>query len=83
MKDKNDFLPADKYQMFPQIDNIILGVWPGMPKLPKITKLLFFCNILGTKWVMKFLTCKKVWELTTNWYYDFNWDGQAFPKFPK
>ena len=39
MKDEVDFLPADKRQMFPQIEIIILSVWPGMPKLPKITSL--------------------------------------------
>ena len=31
-----DFLPADIRQIFPQNDTIILGVWPGLPKLPKI-----------------------------------------------
>ena len=45
------FLPADKCQIFHQIDAIILGVWPGMPKLPKITNLLFLCNILRSKCV--------------------------------
>ena len=49
VKDEVDFLPADKCQMFPQIDTIILGVWPGMLKLPKITSLLFLCNILRKK----------------------------------
>ena len=49
MKDEVDFLPADKRQMFPQIEIIMLGVWPGMPKLPKITSLLFLCNILRKK----------------------------------
>ena len=35
-------MPADKCQIFPQIDTVILGVWPGMPKLPlKKTSLLF------------------------------------------
>ena len=48
-KDEVDFLSADKCQIFTQIDTIILGVWPGMPKLPKITSLLFFCNILRKK----------------------------------
>ena len=48
-KDEDDFLPADKRQWFPQINTIILGVWPGMPKLPKITSLLFLCNILRKK----------------------------------
>ena len=37
VKQKVNFLPADKCQIFPQIDTIILGVWPGMPKLPKET----------------------------------------------
>ena len=27
-------------------------VWPGMSKLPKITSLLFLCNILKQTWVM-------------------------------
>ena len=49
VKGEVDFLPADKCQMFPQIDTIILGVWPGMLKLPKITSLLFLCNILRKK----------------------------------
>ena len=46
VKGEVDFLPADKCQMFPQIDTTILGVWPVMPKLPKVTSLLFLCNIL-------------------------------------
>ena len=49
VKDEADFLPADKCQMFPQIDTIILGVWPGMLKLPRITSLLFLCIILRKK----------------------------------
>ena len=49
MKDKVDFLPADKCQIFSQIDTIALGVWPGMPKSAKITSLLFLCNILRKK----------------------------------
>ena len=43
------FLPVDKCQMFPQVDTIILGVWPGMPKLPKIAGLLFLYNIFRKK----------------------------------
>ena len=57
MKDELDFLPADERQMFPQIDTIILGVWPGMPKLPKVTSLLFLCNILRKKRMMKLNFC--------------------------
>ena len=47
--DEVDFLPADKCQIFPQIDALILGVWPSMSKLPKIASLLFLCNILRKK----------------------------------
>ena len=39
-KEVNDevyFWHADKHQKFLQIGTIVLGVWPGMPKLPKIT----------------------------------------------
>ena len=53
VKDEADFLPGDKCQ----IDTIILGVWPGTLKLPKITSLLFLCNILRKKWVMKLISC--------------------------
>ena len=42
VKDEGDFLPVDKYQ----IDTIILGVLPGMPKLPKKESLLFFLQYL-------------------------------------
>ena len=45
VKDEVDFLPTVKRQRFLQTDTIILSVWPGMPKLPKITSLLFLCNI--------------------------------------
>ena len=48
-KDETDFLPAYKRQRFLQFDIIILGAWPGMPKLPKTTSLLFLCNILRQK----------------------------------
>ena len=41
MGDEADFLSADKRQGFPQFDTIILGVWPGMPKLPKIVSYFF------------------------------------------
>ena len=32
-------------------------VWPGMSKLPKITSLLFLCNILKKTWLMKLIFC--------------------------
>ena len=45
MKDEVDLLPADKRRRFLQGDTIILGVCV-IPMLPKITSLLFLCNIL-------------------------------------
>ena len=35
-------------------------MWPGMPKLPKITSWLFLCNILRKKWVLKLIFCMQV-----------------------
>ena len=46
MKDEVDFLPESKDQRFFQIDTIIL---------PKITSLLFLCNILRKKRGMKLI----------------------------
>ena len=82
LKVEVDFLPGDKHQRFLQIGTIILGVCLGTPKLPKIGSLLFFCNILKKKRMMKLI-----------WHADkhegflqiddmiFDGDGQAFPKF--
>ena len=36
VKDEVDFLPANKHQSFLETDIINLGVWPSMPKLPKV-----------------------------------------------
>ena len=50
MGDEVDFLPADKYQLF--LDHWydhFRYVCPGMPKLPKISSLLFLWNILRKK----------------------------------
>ena len=44
-----DEVPAENHKRFLQIDTIILGVWPGMPSLPKITSLLLLCDILREK----------------------------------
>ena len=35
-------------------------VWPGMLNLPKETRLLFLCNILRKKWVMKLIYCMPI-----------------------
>ena len=58
MKDEVDFLPTDRRQRFFQID--IMCLWPGMPKLTKITSLLFLCNILRKKRVMKLIICMNI-----------------------
>ena len=84
MKDQADFLPADNCQIFPQIDTFILGMWPGMPKIPNILSLLFLCNILRNKCVIKLIfwmetSMKACYKLI----YYFNWDSQASPEFPK
>ena len=36
------------------------SVWPGMPKLGKIKSLLFFCNVLRNKWVIKLIFCMQI-----------------------
>ena len=46
-----EFLSAGK-QIFLWIGTIILGVWPGIPKLSKIASLLYLCNIVRKKWVI-------------------------------
>ena len=48
MKDGADFLPADKRKSFLQ-NYHFRCVWPGIPKLPKITSFLLLCNILRKK----------------------------------
>ena len=83
MKDEVDFLPADKcwriwYYQF-------RCVWLDMPKLPKITNLLFLDNMLRKKWVMQLIfymqismkaCCKLIIRL-------FDGYGQAFPSSQK
>ena len=48
-----DFLPADWYYHF-------RCVWPGIPKLLKITSLLFLFNILRKSCVMKLIFCMQI-----------------------
>ena len=55
VKDEVDFLLAVKHQRFLQIDTIILGVWPGIPKLQKKTSLLFVCNVFRKKSDIKWI----------------------------
>ena len=69
----------------PRRMNWFRSVWPGMPKLPKITSSLFLCNILRKKWKMKliFLHADKheVSHRLVLWFLIGN--GQPFPKYPK
>ena len=53
IKENVDFWSADKHQKLLQIDSITLGVWPGISKLPKITSLVFLCNMLRKKEVIE------------------------------
>ena len=66
MKDENDFLPADNRQrLFQNWYYHFRCLWPSMSKLPKITILLFLCNILRKKRVMMFFSaCRQAWKLT-------------------
>ena len=56
-KNEIDFLTADKLQWFVEIDFIILGVCVArhMPKFPKKISLIFLCNLLRKKLVMKLI----------------------------
>ena len=59
-------------------------VWPGMPILPKITSLLFLCNILRKKWVMQLIFCMQIsmkacFKLIL-WFW---WRWSSIPKVPK
>ena len=60
-------------------------VWPGMPKLFKITSLLFLYNMLRKKRVMQLIfymqiSIKACYKLILRLFDGY---GQAFPKFPK
>ena len=53
-------------------------MWPGIPILLKITRLLFVCNMLRKKWVMKLIFPMKVpYKLILIFYRD----NQTFPKY--
>ena len=56
-----------------------------MPKLPKITSLLFLYNMFRKKWVMQLIfymqiSMKACYKLIQRFFDGY---GQAFPKFPK
>ena len=52
-----------------------------IPKSPKITSLLFLCNIWKNKWVMVLIFCMQKSMKASNWYSDFWWS--SFRKVPK
>ena len=56
-------------------------VCPGMLKLPKITSLIFLCNILRKNWVMKLIFCMKVSMKAC--YKLIVWEWSKIPKVPK
>ena len=56
-----------------------------MSKIPKITSLLFLCNMLRKKWAMQLIfymqiSMKGCYKLILRYFYGY---GQAFAKFPK
>ena len=56
-------------------------VCPSMLKLPKITSLLFLCNILRKNWVMKLIFCMQVSMKAC--YKLIVWEWSKIPKVPK
>ena len=59
-------------------------VWPDMPKLPKTKTLLFFCNVLTEKWMMKLTFCMQLSMKTycklILWFW---WRWSSISKVPK
>ena len=84
-KHEVDFLPADKHQSFLQGDVIILVVCgQACSNCPKWQVCYFFAiSSERSEWWSLFFACRQAWKLAINWYYDFDGDGQAFPKFWK
>ena len=55
-------------------------VWPGMPKLPKITSLQYLKKKANDE--VDLLHADKHERFDTNWYHDFGGNCQTFPKVP-
>ena len=86
MKDEVNFFSADKCRWFLQNDTIyhFRCVWPSMPKLSKIINLLFLCNILRKKKVIKLIFCMEIsmkacYKLIL-WFW---WGWSSIPKVAK
>ena len=81
-----DFLAAGKcWRFFQNSYYRFRIVWPGMPKLRKITSLLFLNNMVRKKWVIQLIfymqiRTKTCYKLILRFFDGY---GQAFPKFPK
>ena len=60
MKYKVDFCLQLNIKGFLKLILSFSCVWPDMSILPKITSLLFFCNILRKTWVMKLIFCMQI-----------------------
>ena len=59
-------------------------MWPGMPKLPKITSLLCLCIILRKNWVMKLIFCMQIsMKASYKMIIWFWWGWSSIPKVPK
>ena len=57
---------------------------PGIPKLPKITSLLFLCNILRRNWVIKLSFCIQISMKACYKLIGWFWPGcSSIPKVPK
>ena len=62
-------------------------MWPGMPKLPKVTSLLYLYNILRNKWVMKLIFCMQI-DIKVScklmlWFYENSKHSESFQYFKK
>ena len=73
------------YRLVPKVssncDYHFRCVCPSMLKLPKITGLIFLCNILRKNWVMKLIFCMQVSMKAC--YKLIVWEWSKIPKVPK
>ena len=60
VNDEVYFWHADEYQSLLQVDTIILGVYPGMPKIPKIRSLHIFAISPEKHWGWSWFFCLNI-----------------------
>ena len=79
------FFPPDNCQTVLQIDTVIFDVCDQTcPNYPKQNVCYFSAiSLERSEWRSWLSACRLAWKHNTNWYYDFDGDGQAFSKFPK